>query len=315
MCILGRTGVGKTWRVHTGLDHFIELTADILRSKHDTLNFLERVKNSPSPIFLDEYETVSDLAGLREITQIPSRGLFVVASQIPVNFCFEIVTWECPVLGPAEIQKAFPNVDGTLIEKCKGNLWLLKHKHSDACDDFQSPKEFIKSLVTTHNPVDYVGAVWAEPGNCVSILQENYIDVKTSDLNFLCRVSESFSDADVFDSKIYEGNWDLAPYHALTGYIIPAIEIGHRLGPDLRPGSLWTKYQNTCMRSKRIRVVLSRNPGLSHDALCVLRIYIEHESFDILKEYASLDVDIFNYLNPFKKLSPKVMTRLKKLLV
>ena len=185
VCVLGRTGIGKTWRVHTGLDEFIELTADILRSKHDTLSFLEKVKNSRTPIFLDEYETVCDLTGLREIKEVPSRGLFIVASQIPVKFCFEIATWECPILTPDEIRTIFPDADENAIQRCKGNLWLLKyHKESDVHDDFQSPKEFITSLVTTGRPADYIGTVWSEPGNCISIIHENYTDVKTTDVDF-----------------------------------------------------------------------------------------------------------------------------------
>jgi len=116
---------------------------------------------------------------------------------------------------------------------------------------------------------------------------------------------------------MYEGSWDLMVYHTMFGCVIPAIELNHSLEPDLRPGSLWTKYQNTCMRIKRLRT-LSRRPkngqSLSRSALSMLRTYIQEGNFEIISEYdiQVQDVDTFNYLSPLAKIKPKVLSSLKK---
>jgi Cdc6-like AAA superfamily ATPase len=40
VCILGKTGIGKTWLVHHTFERYLELTADILRSKQTTSEIL-----------------------------------------------------------------------------------------------------------------------------------------------------------------------------------------------------------------------------------------------------------------------------------
>ena len=324
VCVLGKSGIGKTWTVHKVLDPCIEITGDILKSKQDTLNFLERIRGTDIPVILDEYECVCDFVGIREITEPPTLGLFVVISQVPVKFDFKIETYEFPVPTFQQIKEIVPDARDDAIRVSNGDLRFVFRSLTltpDAPDDFQSPKEFIASLVDKKskvNPAKCIGCHLAEPGNMVSILHENYVDTFNADLNFLARVGEHLSTADVFDEKIYNGNWDLFPYYGLFGCILPAVEINHRLGPNLRPGSLWTKHQNMCMRAKRIHSVTARNAELklSYDALCLIRTYADRQNIEILRDYniQPQDIDVLNYLSPYSKIKPKVVSVLKKCL-
>ena len=152
-----------------------------------------------------------------------------------------------------------------------------------------------------------------EPGNIASILHENYVDA----LN--CRyevVSDFFSQGDVLESRVYAGVWDLYPYYNIFSCVLPAIEIGHTLRLPLRPGSTWTKYQNMCMRTKRISAMSKRIPGkkLTIDELMLIRDIAESGNTGILREYGFLpqDLDVLNHLSPLRKIKVRNLAALKK---
>jgi len=320
VCILGKTGTGKTWLVHHELERFLEITPDILRSKQDTIEFLTKIENSELPVVLDEYECVSDLIGMREITKPPTTGLFIIVSQVPVKFDFEINVYNMPVKTSEEIKNIFPKADATIIATCAGDLRVVAQSlefKSDLCDDFQGPRDFLISLVSknsTVNPIHYIGHPVQEPGNIASILHENYPDSKGDHATII----DMLSQADIIESRVYAGDWELLHYFNLWGCILPSIEIDHTLGAKLRPGSTWTKYQNSCMRAKRIDAMSNRKPGknLVHDELLVLREYAERENIEILKEYKlqPQDIDVLNHLSPFRKIKAKTVGYLKKCL-
>jgi hypothetical protein len=323
VCILGRTGIGKSWTVRKALGRYIELTADILRSKQDTLDFLIKIRHSDLPVLLDEYECVCDLTGLRELAGPPTKGNFYVISQIPPKFDFEIVTWEFPIPSPEELAKICPRASPQAIIECRGDVRQLLNSlefTSDARDTFTSPKDFVTALVSvnsTVNPAWYTGHAVQEPGNTCSILQQNYVDAPKTKVDF-AKVANYFSEAEIFDDKIYEGAWELFPYYNVLGCILPAIEIGHTLKPPLKPGSSWTRYQNMCMRKKKIQALASRVPGkrLDMEEIYLLRRYAEEENVKILQDYKlqPQDIDVLNLLNPTHKIKAKTLTFLKKCL-
>ena len=320
VCVLGKTGTGKTWLVHHAFDKYIELTADILKSKQLTHEFIIKIKNSILPVVLDEYECVCDLIGIRDIKEPPSSGQFIVISQIPVKFDFDVTVYEMPIKTPKEIKKIFPTADPEVIASCGGDLRVVAQSLvfiSDKRDQFQTPKDFLCSLVSKKssvNPARFIGYPIQEPGNISSILHENYPDGKA---NF-AEISEMFSQADAIESRVYSGQWDLLHYFNFWGCVLPAVELKHSLGQRLRPGSTWTKYQNMCMRSKRISTLATRIPGkkLCHDELVLLREYAEHEQVEPLREYGlePQDIDVLNHLSPLRKLKPKTVSSLKKCL-
>jgi hypothetical protein len=320
VCVLGKTGTGKTWLVHKTLERYIELTPDILKSKQETIEFLTKIKSSDLPVVLDEYECMVDLIGLREIKEPPTTGLFVIISQVPIKFDFEFSTYHMPVKTPGEIQKLFPAADPGVIKTCGGDLRVVSQSlefKSDPRDDFQGPREFIVSLVSRDsnvNPARYIGFPVQEPGNIASILHENYPDSKGD----FAAISDMLSHADVIESRVYAGDWELLHYFNFWGCILPSIAIGHTLKPNLRPGSTWTKYQNMCMRAKRIDALANRIPGkrLCYDELLTLRDFAELENVEILRDYQlqPQDIDVLNHLSPLRKIKAKTVSSLKKCL-
>jgi hypothetical protein len=318
VCIFGKSGIGKTWAVRKALSPRIELTSDILKSKQDTIDFLNKISGTESHVVIDEYECIHDLVGLREITAPPTNGLFVVVSQIPVKFNFEIVTYNFPVLGPSEIKALFPDAKDEVIANCGGDLRWVKQSltfTSDYRDDFQGPKEFLTSLVSRSsniNPVNFCGHPIQEPGNIASILHENYIDSKGD----IAKIADQLSVADIIESRVYGGDWELLSYFNIWSCILPAVEINHSLSNNLRPGSTWTKYQNACMRAKKIANASSRIPhmNLCVDSLLLLRSYVEKGNFEAFFEYGlgPADLDIMNHLSPLNKLKAKAIASLKK---
>ena len=322
VCVLGKTGIGKSWTVHNALDPCIELTAEILSSKRSTLSFLERIQGTDVPVILDEYESVQDLVGLRELTGPPTRGLFVVVSQIPVKFDFEIHTYHFPVPSEDDIRRIVPGVSDEVLKKCRGDIRYAIQSltlHSDDKDEFQGAKDFIESLVSKNsdvNPVDFIGHSVHEPGNVTAILHENYPDSR------MCKpvdIMESLSEAMIFESEIYKGSWDMYPYYNFLGCVQPAVQIGHTLRPPLRPGSVWTKHQSACARAKRLEALSQRVPGkrLSMDEILLLHTYAQKGNVDILIEHqlTTQDLDVLNHLSLNNKIKAKDLAALKKSLV
>jgi hypothetical protein len=316
VCIFGKSGIGKTWFFKNEFPNYIEITPEILKNKQDTIDFLIKIKNSDNPVLLDEYECVSELIGIKEIKEPPTYGIFVVISHVKIKFNFDLVMYEFPIKSFDEIKKIYPNALDDEIKKSNGNLRCVEIK-TDYKDDFQGSKEFIISITsknTNINPCNFIGNSIQEPGNISSILHENYINGHWSTMEDLADCANDFSQASVFDGLIYDGNWDLLPYYNLWGCILPSIKINHTLNAKIRPGSTWTKYQNMCMRSKKISTI-----GESHlkiDVLLLLRDYAESGNIEILREYhiKSTDLDVLNHLNPLRKIKPKVLAQLKKCL-
>jgi hypothetical protein len=280
---------------------------------------LERIQGTNIPVVLDEYESVQDLVGIREITGPPTNGLFVVVSQVPVKFDFEIHTYHFPIPSEEDIRRIVPGVHEEVLKKCKGDLRYAIQSltlHSDDKDEFQGAKDFIESLVSRHsdvNPVHFIGHSVHEPGNVTAILHENYTDSRMCNP---AEIMDFLSESVIFESKIYAGSWDLYPYYNFLGCVQPAVQIGHTLRPPLRPGSVWTKHQSACARAKRLEALAQRVPGkrLSIDEILLLHTYAQKGDTDVLKEHGltTQDLDVLNHLSLYNKIKPKDLVALKK---
>jgi hypothetical protein len=145
-------------------------------------------------------------------------------------------------------------------------------------------------------------------------LHENYVDGKGN----LADISEMFSVADIIETEVYNGSWEYLHYFNFWGCVLPSVELKHSLGTKLRPGSTWTKYQNMCMREKRLETLSKRTLGkrLVFDEMLVLREYAEQENDEILREYnlEPQDIDVLNHLSPLRKIKAKTVASLKKCL-
>jgi hypothetical protein len=321
--VVGPSGIGKTCAVHKALGKFIELTSEILKSRQDTIDFLSKIRSSDLPVILDEYEALHDLIGLRELKGPPTSGSLIITSHFIPKLDFDFVVHEFPIPTPERLREIVPGATDKAITQSRGDIrWVLQsiNFRSDLKDDFQGPRDFVTNLVAIGsriNPADFIGHPVSEPGNVSSILNSNYPDSISHKMN-VEQIAEHFSHADIFDNRIYAGEWGLLPYFNFFGCILPAVDIGHTLKVPLKPGSTWTKYQNMCMRNKKIHALSRRIPGkiLHMDEVLMLRDYAELDMAEPLREYGLLpqDIDVLNHLSPTRKLKARTVTLLKKCL-
>lgn len=315
--IWGPPGIGKTWSVCNMVYPIIHLDPETLRTKQATIEFLERSRVSNLRILLDDYDSVTDYVGLREITE--TDNIIRIGNQ-EYKFDNYVFCYRYPTkshLELARIAKTYGVESDEVIRKSQGDIRYIINGTTDDKDVFWTPKDFVRSLLCkgyTRNPSDYVGHQIEEHGHVFDMIHDNYIDGDVDP----CQVLECLSIANIIDDRIYEGNWNLMPYFSVESCIRPAILINHTVpGPDIRPGSMWTKYQNMCMRTKKVENMCRRVPRhpLDIDALMVLRDMFEKgQGYELIREYKlePSDFDVLNHLCIIHKLKPKMLMALKK---
>ncbi len=283
ICIWGPPGIGKT--------HLVELTGGIwlgeetLRSKQSTLEFMSRVRSTDRAVIIDDYETVADLVGLRELTGSPSRGQLFFTALAPIKLSFPVLNYEYPIPTPEKIFKiiyetkpdAPPALVKELVSQCKGSIrYVLQGLEfkSDAHDNFTEPKQDLEILLV--KGVKGTPPQWDalhEHGYSWAVVQENYTDAPNLKLDEIAEVADMFSRADLIDSHVYRtGAWDLLPYFCIEAVFCPAFKIQKTL-KKLRPGSMWTKYQNFCMKQKRLEAIFSKigSRNINHLSMVLTR--------------------------------------------
>jgi hypothetical protein len=332
--IVGKSGIGKTWTLGHMFDTpVLVLDYDILKGKQSTLDFLERVRGMTLPVVLDEYETLADLVGLRELTGPPTLGPFVIASQIPIDLDFDVYTWAMPEPTVEQLMAvahglAPEHTVRHLAEEANGDMRHVLQGvtfHSDALDNFQTPRQLIYSLLSRDSdvrPAEYIGETVHEHGYMYGVVQENYVDTTGASMDELADMAESLSRANIIDDQIYDGAWEMMPYFVMDACIYPAWCINHRLDPTkLRPGSMWTKFQNSRMRAKKVRALTRRtlHSVLDIQAIMLVRDYcLKEDSLDraraLLSDYMfeSSDLDVLNHLALGHKIKAKTLGILKR---
>ena len=323
----GPPGSGKTWGIKNNFKNILEIDSDILRSKQTTVTFLERAATTECPLFIDGWENVRELIGARDIHGPVNSSVTIIVSDEPISEDFSAVAIEWTRPPYEEVAKQYctdPRRIAECAANCGGNLHQFVSDLQFECvgqrDIFKTPKEFIYNLLCqggTESVRDNIGHSVHEPGYTWGVVQENYPDTPNKPLEFYADIAEQMSLAGVYDDKIYEGNWGLLPFFHLHACFIPAHMIDHSLTQTkVRPGSMWTKYQNMCMRRKKLENIFIKNSfkKVDVDSLMVIRDYCEKGQLDILEEYHidSQDLDILNHLAIVRKLKPKVLAQLKK---
>jgi len=295
---------------HVHVDH------SILKSKHTTVDFFERLKYADAPVIIDNWEDVADLIGIREITGPVSKGPLVIIAHAPVTLTSETILYQMPVMTFDEIARLAPTHPraAELAVACRGDVrsFIRSLTHASAPDSFKTPREIVTDLVTCDHPSAYLSATLHEHGFVWTMLQENYVDAKGITIDTCAEIAESMSVADMYDTAIYaDSAWDaLMPYFVLHGCVVPCHLMHRTLNPTrMRAGSAWTKFQNWCMRRKKIR-----ETRLSHDELRTIRVYIDHGHFGILDDYAlnTSAIDVINHIVIGQKLKPKIVEQAKK---
>lgn len=316
-CVYGRPGIGKTYMVENELPGAVRVDHTILKSKNTTIDFFERLGYTDAPVIIDEWESLSDLIGVREITGPISKGPLVIITHEPVKLTSTTILYEMPIMSASEIEKLAPNhpCAAQRAVECKGDVrsFLRSLTHtSDTPDTFKTPRQVVTDLITSPHPDHYLSHTLHEHGYVWSMIQENYIDTKGLTLGTMSDIADSMSLADMYDTTIYaDGAWDtLMPYFVLHGCVLPCHLMKRKLNDArLRSGSLWTKFQNACMRKKKMS-----ETKLGYYELLVIRKYIENGQYDLLDEY-KLDtsaVDVMNHIVIGQKLKPKVVDQAKK---
>lgn len=268
LCFWGPPGIGKTYMAEkTG---GIWLGEDILRSKQSTLDFMERVRSADRAVIIDNFEALSDLVGIRELKGPPSRGQLFITARDPVKLAFPVLNIEFPIPGPEKIFKIVselrPNALHAAIHELAARadgsvrcvLQGLDFK-TDAPDNFTEPKKdleviLVRGVKGNAPALDRLH----EHGYSWGVVQENYPDAPHATLCDIATMADMMSRADIIDEHIYKtGMWDLAPYFAVQAVFAPALIIKKTL-KKLRPGSMWTKYQNFCMKKKKLEAIYEK---------------------------------------------------------
>lgn len=316
-CVYGRSGIGKTYMVDHELPDHVHVDHAVLKSKQMTIDFFERLKYTDAAVIIDDWEGLADLIGVREITGPVSQGPLVIIAQTAVKLTPDTILYELPVMTPDQIEKLAPTHPKAkdLAVSCRGDVrfFLRSLTHaSDAPDAFKTSREIVTDLVMCPKPSKYLETTLHEHGYVWNMVQENYVDTKGITIETCAEITESMSIADMYDTKIYaDGVWEtLMPYFVLTGCVTPCHLMNQKLNPvRMRAGAMWTKFQNVCMRRKKIH-----ETGLSHDELQTVRAYVEHGDYRLLDEYKldAASIDVMNHIVIGQKLKPKAVEQAKK---
>ncbi len=324
LCLYGDSGVGKTFLV----DH-------VLKGRHrfdllpETFKDLERVENSSAHIVVDDIELDKEFLEKLKLGHKFSKGSLILIARTPGK-----------IEGPEKLLMGHPDLAdivkiglrqrpketvarlSTLARACNGNIrtFLYSLDFSASRDIFKTPKDFVSDLLcpSSDNPRNYLGQVVSEHGYVWGVVHDNYVDAPGADF---VKIAECMSVAEILDTHIYDGNWEILPFFCLVSTVIPAIEVNQCLDKTLiRPGSAWTKYGNYKMRRNKLNQIQARVPqNLDVDSIKLLVRYCKLKSplaVPLLKSYSIKppDIDVINHLVLSDKLTQKEIQNLKKAL-
>jgi hypothetical protein len=337
-CIHGNSGVGKTFLIQEVLKNFlfIELNHTTLRSRADTNDFLETFKSRDTHLLIDDIDT--DFLGWKELIEKIKNGvkisngslILIFKNNEKVSFLDSIQLEPLSKNKIIELgQKKFPkkNIDEiiTNANKCKGNLrsFFYFFDFPDEQDLLLSPKDFVHTLLSPGDikPTKFIGQGVDEHGYSWNIVHENYPRAKDIDLASVERISDCMSIADIYDNRIYNGDWQVFDFFCHEGIIHPSVIVGQRLLREtINPGSAWTKFNNMKMRMSKLKDLNGRQKKnkIKNDEMMLIKTYCEHSPSDeILSllfsyKFKPPDLDLMNHLAIKNKLKAKALNNIKK---
>lgn len=205
-----------------------------------------------------------------------------VKSQCPEDVqCFEYIPWTEDEMDKWLGRKTMRDLEGSM-------------------DLFEEPIDIAtrflkKDIDTTFPDISERGFVFA-------VVYENHDSLDPE-------ILEAFSNAELIDTYIYKNSdWNMTPYFVNEGIIRPSFMRSEPCDQEvMRPGSIWTKHLNMCMRKKRLSALYLK--GFSLDYLPLLRDYMNIG--EIHPSLESSDLDIINHVCKIKKIHI-LKRRLKK---
>lgn len=326
--VYGKKGSGKT-TFFSGIKH-IQFDHEILKSKEQTIDFLEMMKYSFTPLVLDDYELVESLPGIKEIKPL-KIPVYIVSTEKIVNAEYITTYFEFPGIPVEEFaakNQITVSIAKELLEKAGGNMRCVKldlENFKSERDVFMSSKEYIQELIESNGQgiIKYMDRHLSEHGNTLGLIHQNYPDFVTCVQN-IDDISQSLSDADLIDMKIYSDvSWDLMHYFNVCACLIPSLymsksallskssllsneqsSLSNEQGSlPLRPASLWTKMSNMKMKSSRLK-------KLRMDRDCI-NVWVAKANAGHDVPFDSYDLDSINQLS-LTKIKSRALTLLKK---
>jgi len=227
VCVFGPVGCGKTTWVHANID-FIEIDEDVLKSKESTLDFIDRVKNIKRNILIDNFDG---------LVSRPGASYFLK-----------------PVSKSSTILVSTKYIEGTIPVELSGpdrrQLSIGFHHKDVIHEPIDVMKTYMSTKTTSKLPL--LDIISSEHGNVMGFVHENYISGKMSHEK-INKIMQSLSDAALFDSKMYDGEWQLMPYFLTSACVFPTVYVDGTV-KKFRPATTWTKYMSACMHQKLFRV-------------------------------------------------------------
>jgi hypothetical protein len=226
VCIYGPIGCGKTTWVKENLD-FIEVDEGILKSKETTCEFIERVKYQKRHILVDNFDGMLNL---------PGAGYF---TKPVTKFCTFLVSTYY--------------IEGTVPYKFEGpDYRRLTFSDYAEPDKFIEPSDIVKLHMTNDRPrLELLDKINCEHGNMLGFIHENYTSADPS-LDDVCRISLHMSDANITDSHMYDGNWELMPFFVNSACAMTCQILRGNVS-TFSQATIWTKHMNACMRMKQFK--------------------------------------------------------------
>jgi hypothetical protein len=310
----GPPGTGKTSFFknikHVSFDH------DILKTKERTDDFLHRMKYSKLPLVLDDFEMVESLIGVSELKEL-KVPFYVITNEKSTTLKFTSYYQHLGI----DIQKFADSIGlraseaARRLKDANGNMKTVELDTTffgSTRDVKTCPKEYVKTLLTQSScpSLTYMlDRTMTEHGNTFGMLHENYIDyIKTCDS--AADICDSFSYADIIDRDIYTDiSWDLVTFFNISACLIPSLcikeDYNKNTKTDIKPGSIWTKYSNACMKKNRLKRL-----KVGRECIYLYIMYL-NKGLKCPTQFDSYNLDTMNQLSLIEKINPKILAKMK----
>lgn len=321
-CVYGSSGVGKTHLIRHCLENenFLEVDGDYLKNKNFMIDFFEKFRGNKSIVFFDNFEWDFQLCKdffdivCGENSPFVSSVIMCSTSDKSVLLCDSVYVPPLPDSVLISLAKDYRPSGDPLesVRLCQGNIYNL-YFYLDckvSKDIFYTTKDYMKKVLTTKNTLSDLDREVQDHGYSCGVVHDNYVDTQNLDLDRMSDISESLSQADVYDNIMYIYDWNFIDYFTYQGVINPVYLIDGNIdkSKDIRPGSCWTKYNNYKTRKNKLN-----NIKVDPQYFRLLMNYGEK----YLKSYKILpgDLDVMNHTFLYNKFKHKEITKLKKSLV
>lgn len=222
VCLWGPVGTGKTTWAKENLD-YIEIDEELLKSKDNTIEFVNRIKNLHRHVLIDNYDGLLNLPGASFFNKPVTKWCTFLISNKPIE-----------------------GVVNREINTCKRPV-IFHH-----LDDFTEPIHIVDRHLRNEIPrLELIDKIHSEHGNMMGYVHENYTSSNCT-LETMFQIVHSLSDASIIDYHMYDGIWDLMPHFVNSACAIPAHLLRGTVTEN-KQASFWTKHMNTCMRMKQFK--------------------------------------------------------------